>query len=151
MEQKGRRYARRRAMLEWTDRASVHDALVEGIKSVAKSQSIDFDHIAITGLSDGASTATDALIHSRIFSLALLSSCCEDPDVLETDVGEAYISHIRKNDYPLPSERYSSSWRRVSLAMNAKNVCARIVIQSADREARLALSSLREQIGRAHV
>src|SRR3546814_8091474 len=28
--------------------------------------------------------------------------------------------------------------------MNAKNVCARIVIQSADREARLALSSLRE-------
>src|SRR3546814_7045329 len=100
-------------MLEWTDRASVHDALVEGIKSVAKSQSIDFDHIAITGLSDGASTATYALIHSRIFSLALLSSCCEDPDVLETDVGEAYISHIRKNDYPLPSERYSSSWRRV--------------------------------------
>src|SRR3546814_14294095 len=98
MERKGRRYARRRAMLEWTDRASVHDALVEGIKSVAKSQSIDFDHIAITGLSDGASTATYALIHSRIFSLALLSSCCEDPDVLETDVGEAYISHIRKND-----------------------------------------------------
>src|SRR3546814_15496303 len=54
MERKGRRYARRRAMLEWTDRASVHDALVEGIKSVAKSQSIDFDHIAIKGLSDGA-------------------------------------------------------------------------------------------------
>src|SRR3546814_8589221 len=78
MERKGRRYARRRAMLEWTDRASVHDALVEGIKSVAKSQSIDFDHIAITGLSDGASTATYALIHSRIFSLALLSSCCEE-------------------------------------------------------------------------
>src|SRR3546814_4285238 len=88
MERKGRRYARRRAMLEWTDRASVHDALVEGIKSVAKSQSIDFDHIAITGLSDGASTATYALIHSRIFSLALLSSCCEDPDVLETDRSE---------------------------------------------------------------
>src|SRR3546814_6911518 len=83
------------------------DALVEGIKSVAKSQSIDFDHIAITGLSDGASTATYALIHSRIFSLALLSSCCEDPDVLETDVGDAYISHIRKNDYPRSEEHTS--------------------------------------------
>src|SRR3546814_11938515 len=102
MERKGRRYARRRAMLEWTDRASVQDALVEGIKSVAKSQSIDFDHIAITGLSDGASTATYALFHSRIFSLALLSSCCDDQDVLETDVAAAYITHLLNHDTPHP-------------------------------------------------
>mgnify|MGYP003575028564 FL=1 len=143
MGRSGRQYAKRKAVLEWSDRASVHDALLEGIKRVAEIQPIDLDHIAITGLSDGASTATYALIHSRIFSLALLSSCCEDPAVLETAVGEAYVSHMRENAYPLPSEDYASSWRRVSLAMNAKLVCAKIVIQSADREARLALSSLR--------
>ncbi len=29
-------------------------------------------------------------IHADIFSLALISSCCEDPSILETGVGEAY-------------------------------------------------------------
>src|SRR3546814_18590678 len=79
MERKGRRYARRRAMLEWTDRASVHDALVDGLKSVAKSQSIDFDHIAITVLSDGDSPEPYELIHSRFYSLPLLRSSYAQP------------------------------------------------------------------------
>lgn len=144
MVRAGRPVSKRQAALNWTDRASVHDSLLRGIKLVAAKHPIAPDHMAITGLSDGASTATYALIHADIFSLALISSCCEDPGVLETAVGQAYVNLLHANEYPLPWEKHKSSWRRVSLAMNANRVCARIVIQSADREARLATASLRE-------
>ncbi len=150
MSRADRSVSRRHIANAWTDRASVHDSLMRGIKLAADTHPIDADHIAITGLSDGASTATYALIHADIFSLALISSCCEDPSILETGVGEAYASILRTNEYPLPWEQHKSSWKRVSLAMNASRVCAKIIIQSADREARLATASLRalRQFGR---
>ncbi len=144
MQRAGRKFSQRNAIIRWTDRESVHDSLLEGIKLARMTAPVDQNRIAVTGLSDGASTATYALIHSNVFSLALLSSCCEDPEILETNVGPAYLNHIRRSGYPLPWERHRASWQRVSLAMNAKSICAKIIIQSADREARLALASLRE-------
>ncbi|MGN7930540.1 Atxe2 family lasso peptide isopeptidase [Sphingopyxis sp. 22461] len=147
MMRAGRPFSVRDLMVEWKDRAFVHDALMKGLDLVVSRYPIDTDHLAITGLSDGGSTATYALIHSRRFGLALLSTCCEDPSILETAVGPAYIDFLKRNEYPLPSADYQESWRRVSLAMNADAICARIVIQTADREARAALaavSALRE-------
>lgn len=143
MARAGRSISKRQTALHWTDRANVHDSLMRGIRLAAKTNPIDPAYLAITGLSDGASTATYALIHSNTFSLALLSSCCEDPDILETAVGAAYMSVLRENQHPLPWEQHRASWKRVSLAMNADRVCAKIVIQAADREARLATASLR--------
>jgi len=129
-------------MEAWADRASVHDSLLEGIKRAASIVPLDHDHMAITGLSDGASTATYALIHSRLFSLALLSTCCEDPVVTTTAIGPAYEEMQQANGYPVPWERHQNSWRKMSLAQNAGRICAEIQIQSADREARMALASI---------
>ena len=142
MMRSGQSFSLKEMMSEWKDRENVHDALIKGIDRVASLYPIDRGHLAITGLSDGGSTATYALIHSRLFSLALLSTCCEDPTTLEDTVGPAYVEFLKQNDYPVPATNHQESWRRVSLAMNAAEICARIVIQTADREARAALASV---------
>lgn len=147
----GRPISREKARSDWSDRASVHDALLKGLELVGNRYPIDRDHLAITGLSDGASTATYALIHDRhLFSLAMLSSCCEDPSLMHTSVGPAYMENLQDNQYPLPWEKNKKSWRQVSLAMNAHRICAKLIILSADREARLALATIRalEEAGR---
>lgn len=131
----------RKLAAEWTDRASVHSSLLEGIAQAEKHVVIDKDHVAITGLSDGSSAANYALIHSRVFSLALLSTCCEEPDVFTTAIGPAYDKFLKEYEYPVPWEEHKDSWQKISLAMNAKNICAAIQIQAADSEARGALTT----------
>lgn len=126
---------------DWTDRASVHASLVKGLRLAGKYVNIDTNHMAITGLSDGSSAANYALIHSRLFSLALLSTCCEEPDVFTTAIGPAYDTFLKEYEYPVPWELHKDSWRKVSLAMNAEDICAEIQIQAADSEARGALTS----------
>ena len=142
MMQSGRPFSLRDLMVGWKDRAFVHDILMKGLDLIVARYPVDVEHLAITGLSDGGSTATYALIHSRRFSLALLSTCCEDPAILETAVGPAYVDFLKRNEYPLPSADFQDSWQRVSLAMNADAICARVVIQTADREARAALAAV---------
>ncbi|MDE8652264.1 Atxe2 family lasso peptide isopeptidase [Novosphingobium album (ex Liu et al. 2023)] len=138
----GRPVDQEKLMRDWTDRASVHDSLVTAIKLVQSRVAIDPAHRAITGLSDGASTATYALIHSRLFSLAILGTCCEDPSVTTTAIGPAYEAMLKDYQYPLPWDRNKESWAKISLAMNAQRICAEILIEAADREARMALASL---------
>jgi hypothetical protein len=141
LARQGKRFSQRQLALDWTDRASVHDSLLAGLREAKRYVAVDSNHIAITGLSDGASAATYALIHSRIFSLALLSTCCEDPEVFTTAVGPAYGAFLADNEYPVPWELHKDSWRKVSLAMNAEAICAEIQMQLADREVRLSLTS----------
>lgn len=141
LARQGTAFSQRQLALDWTDRASVHDSLLSGLREVQRHVPLDRDHIAIAGLSDGASTATYALIHSRVFSLALLSTCCEDPDVYTTAIGPAYNAFLEAKEFPVPWEEHEDSWRKVSLAMNARGICAEIQMQVADREARLALAS----------
>ncbi len=145
----GQNVDQQKLMREWTDRKSVHSSLLEGLTTAERVLTIDQSKIAITGLSDGASTATYALIHSDIFSFALLSTCCEDPETTTTAIGPAYEKMQRDYLYPLPWEDYLESWREMSLAMNAKKICADVLVQAADREARMALSSYKalKQVG----
>lgn len=141
LARQGKPFSQRQLALDWTDRASVHDSLLMALREAQRHVAVDRSHIAITGLSDGASAATYALIHSRVFSLALLSTCCEDPEVFTTAVGPAYGAFLADNEYPVPWELHKDSWRKVSLAMNADAICAEIQMQLADREVRLALAS----------
>jgi len=125
----------------WMDRQSVQDSLVKGVRLVEKLGVVDPSHIAVSGLSDGASTAEYALIHSRLFSLALLSTCCEDPAITNTEIGPAYHAMLKQYDYPLPWERWTASWDQMNLAAHAGDVCAPLFIQASDAEFRMALST----------
>lgn len=141
MARRGRPVSRREAIEKRLDRASVHSSLIEGIRQAAQIVDLDNSHFAITGLSDGASASTYALIHSKIFSLALLSTCCEDPQITMTSIGPSYERKLETRGYEFQFEENWPGWKRSSLAMNAERICARIVIQAADREARMALAS----------
>lgn len=141
MARTGRAIASAKIMDSRLDRQSTHESLLKGIEAVSHVMAVDQSHIAITGLSDGASAATYALIHSDIFSLALLSTCCDDPQITLTSIGPRYEQAMKTRGYRLDWNNPRSGWLRVSLAMNANKVCARVVIQAADREARMALYS----------
>ncbi len=138
----GRTFAQKDLMENWSDRASVHDSLLTAVDIAVRTAPIDRGHMAITGLSDGASTAAYALIHARLFSLALLSTCCEDPDFTTTGIGPAYQAMLDAYEYPLPWQDHQASWRSISLALNPDRVCAQIQVQAADREARMALTTI---------
>ena len=141
MARMGRSVSKQDIVRRRLDRASAHDSILQGIEKVQEIAPIDKDHIAITGLSDGASSATYALIHSNLFSLALLSTCCEDPQITMTSIGPRYEQWMEGQGYYYPLWDSADGWKRTSLGMNARHVCARIVIQTADREARMALYS----------
>jgi hypothetical protein len=137
----GKRVDRRRSLRLRLDRRSAHSSLMAGIRVAEKAGPIDTTRSALTGLSDGASSATYALIHSQRFSLALLGTCCDGPEVFSV-VGPAYAQAMARSGDPSPGSPREGGWHRVSLAMNARRICARIVVQAADREARMALASL---------
>lgn len=141
MARAGKSFSMKKIIEKRLDRVSSHDSLIQGIAQAKRVVAVDDGRIAITGLSDGASSATYALINSRIFSLALLSTCCEDPQITMTSIGPRYEQWMHERGYYLPSGKSTRGWKRTSLAMNASMICARIVIQTADREARMALAS----------
>jgi dipeptidyl aminopeptidase/acylaminoacyl peptidase len=123
----------------WRDRRSVHSSLVKGIAIVRKRITIRPDKIAITGLSDGASTAAFALANSHLFSTALLSTCCDDPRQWLSDLGSRYRAERLADGYPFPVQAHQHYWRKGILAMNAGRGCVSLLLQLADSEFRTAL------------
>jgi hypothetical protein len=104
------------------DRASAHDSILQGIEIAKQAAPIDHDRMAISGLSDGASSATYALIHSNLFSLALLSTCCEDPQITMTSIGHRYERWMEGQGYHYPQWDSAKGWKRTSLGMNARSI-----------------------------
>lgn len=125
----------------WADRRRTFSALDGLVDQALESGAIDPARIAITGLSDGTATIQWALLHSRRYRVALMSTCCEDPSVAFV-AGPAFAAETRAWGYPAPGQEASDFWRDYSLARNADRVEAPILIQAADREYRLALETV---------
>jgi dipeptidyl aminopeptidase/acylaminoacyl peptidase len=131
----------------WADRRRVFSALEALVDKAVATGAIDASRIAITGLSDGTATVQWALLHSRRYRTAIMSTCCEDPSTIAFAAGPAFAAQTRAWGYPGPGEEGSDFWREYSLARNADRVDVPILVQAADREYRLALetiSSLRD-------
>ncbi|MCC4252554.1 Atxe2 family lasso peptide isopeptidase [Sphingobium naphthae] len=124
----------------WRDRESVQSALFRGMDLVA-SMGVTDERAAITGLSDGASTATYALSTSTRFSTGILSTCCEDPFYTEAGLGSQYRDERDREQVPLPAIANIPYWRRNALALATPPRCVPLLIQAADSEFRLALST----------
>jgi dipeptidyl aminopeptidase/acylaminoacyl peptidase len=95
---------------------------------------VDADRIAITGLSDGASTAQFALINGPTFAAAILSSCCEDVTGMMTLNSPLNAQWFRKMGYPKAGERAEAFWKPAALLYNADKVQTPILMQLPDRE-----------------
>lgn len=127
----------------WADRRSNMSSLEVIIQQLDEEGVIDPNRVAITGQSDGASTATYVLANSSLFSTAILSTCCQS-DTMFALGGEGLKDFYVQNGYPASRSDNQNFWREGTLesAINAKRVP--ILVQASSAEFRLALSTYSE-------
>jgi dipeptidyl aminopeptidase/acylaminoacyl peptidase len=132
----------------WAERRSLLSSLLTGVATVVNRGIADPKRIGITGLSDGASTATFALINSDVFAAASISSCCVDAQTSMVYAGLAYADQARGWGYPPLTRPDADFWQPYSLALNAARLDRPLLMQISDSEMLYALesfSALREQ------
>lgn len=126
---------------DWAERRSLLSSLVTGVNMVIARGIADPARIGITGLSDGASTARFALINTRMFAAASISTCCVEPRSVMTYGGIAYADAMRAMGYPPASQDAPDFWRPYSMALNARATDRPLLMQLADEEYLLGLET----------
>ncbi|QAY78188.1 Atxe2 family lasso peptide isopeptidase [Sphingosinicella sp. BN140058] len=124
----------------FTDRLSALSSVESGVRMLISEGIADPARIGITGLSDGAVTAAFALLHSRLFSAAAISSCCLDTS-MPARVGPAAARHFQAEGFPRLTEDGAAFWDRLSLRRNAPRVRVPLLIQTSDDELLSAIES----------
>ncbi|WP_220474043.1 Atxe2 family lasso peptide isopeptidase [Aurantiacibacter xanthus] len=131
----------RRNLAGLAERRRNFTALTAAIDAAIARGVVDPERVAITGLSDGASTVAYAMLHSRRFATAILSTCCDEPSFTQFLSGPAYAASTEKWGYPGYGEE--GFWPDFSLAQNAEKVATPpILIQASDEEYRMALETV---------
>ncbi|QPI72244.1 Atxe2 family lasso peptide isopeptidase [Sphingobium sp. Cam5-1] len=126
---------------DWGERRSLLSSLLTGVHMAVDHGDVDPARVGITGLSDGASTVAFALINSKAFAAAALSTCCMEPNTTATYGGIAWAEWLRGMGYPPATHDNPDFWRDMSLARNAARIDAPLLMQLADNEFRLALEA----------
>jgi dipeptidyl aminopeptidase/acylaminoacyl peptidase len=122
------------------ERRSVLSSVEVGVGMAIDRGIADPERIGITGLSAGASTATFAVLHSRLFSAVAISSCCIDTTVSMRN-GPGAGRNLRESGYPGMLERDSPFWRDLSLSANARRITTPMLLQLSDDEYQTALET----------
>ncbi|WP_336963823.1 Atxe2 family lasso peptide isopeptidase [Sphingobium aquiterrae] len=133
---------------DWGEKKSVLSSLVAGVETAITTGNVDRARIGITGLSDGATSARFALINTRMFAAAAISTCCLEPKTVMTYGGMAWATYNRKMGFPRTIEDNRAFWRPASMVVNAREMDTPLLMQLADTEYLLALEAfqaLREQ------
>jgi dipeptidyl aminopeptidase/acylaminoacyl peptidase len=130
----------------FADRRSVQSSLEAAIKLAVDRGIADPDRIGITGLSDGSTTVEWALIHSKLFAAAAMSSCCFDTTMV-VDVGPSASRHFLGEGYPGILGRNDPFWNDVALEVNARRISTPILMNASEEEfpdALITYTALRE-------
>jgi len=125
--------AERANLEDLADRKSVQSALEAGVSLLVERGIADPQRIGITGLSDGASTAQFALLNSRLFRAAAMSSGFWDSS-LAMRVGPGSMRDFAAMGYPGAMSDAEPFWDRISIAKNAATVGTPMLLQLADTE-----------------
>jgi len=129
-------------MKGWRDRRSIFSALVEGIRTVERLGVVDPKKIGLTGLSDGATTAQFALVNSKLFAAAAISSCCVDAQPMMIYGGQRLAHDRRFKGYADATRVGEAFWRPISLALNAEAIDTPLLMQLPDEEFLGAIDSV---------
>lgn len=124
----------------FADRRNVQSSLETGARLAIERGIADPRRIGITGLSDGASTVMWALVHSKLFAAAAMSTCCIDT-TLAVHVGPSAMRHFAAEGYPGMLGRDDPFWNDVSLSVNARRIHTPLLLQLADDEFLSSLES----------
>lgn len=123
----------------WAERKSLLSSLLAGVDAAVATGSVDGKRVGITGLSDGATTVRFALINTRRFAAAALSTCCLEPKTVMTYGGIAWARFNRSMGFPGVLHDDPAFWKPMSLAQNARSIDTPLLMQLADAEYLLAL------------
>jgi len=133
---------------DWAERWSMQSSVMVGVQHVIDMGVADPDRIGITGLSDGSSTVGFALINSKRFAAAAMSTCCLEPWSVNSTIGPAFAAMMRKQGYPPATSDDRAFWKVGSMIRNAAAIDTPLLMQLADREYLTAIdvfTALREQ------
>lgn len=119
---------------DWAERRSVFGALSAELDMAIATGAVDPGRIGITGLSDGASTVQFALVNSRRFAAAAVSSCCFEPRSVMTYGGIAFADYLRRMGFPGAIQPNPEFWRPMSIAEASREISTPLLMQLADRE-----------------
>lgn len=125
----------------FAERRRVLSSLETGVREAIALGVIDPERIGITGLSDGAATVQYALVNSKLFRAAAISSCCDEPSSSMFAAGPGYAEFLVGAGFPSPWTDETDFWLHYSLAANAKRIRTPILIQATDDEFRFALET----------
>ncbi len=124
----------------WADRRNVQSSLEAGVRLAVDSGAVDPNRVGITGLSEGATTAVWALMHSHLFKAASLSGCCASPEDF-SDIGPVYADEIASYGYPRRGSDSGGFWKAYSMAEDSTRIPP-LLLQLASTEFREALAPL---------
>jgi dipeptidyl aminopeptidase/acylaminoacyl peptidase len=118
-----------------SDRRRVLSVLQAGIALLERDGIVDSTRVGISGVSDGANTATYALIHApTTFAAAAVAGTYWNP-VLYYLSGPALQERVTWFGLDAPeSDVAVNQWRQLSLALNAATIRAPLLIQVSDAE-----------------
>lgn len=124
----------------FADTRSTLSNVETGVRLLIDRGIADPARIGLTGMSNGATTATYALSHSNLFAAVAMSQCCFDT-TLPIRVGPAAARHFHDEGYPRLTDDGASFWGEISLSRNARRVRTPVLLQVADDELMSALES----------
>jgi dipeptidyl aminopeptidase/acylaminoacyl peptidase len=133
---------------DWTDRRSVNSAILGGVQRIIEMGIADPKRVGISGLSEGSIMVGFALIKSRMFAAAAMSSCCLEPWTIGATVGPAFARLLHQQGWPKATADDREFWAQGSIIQNAAKIDTPLLLQEADREYLLALdpvAALKEQ------
>ncbi|MDQ8757407.1 Atxe2 family lasso peptide isopeptidase [Sphingosinicella sp. LHD-64] len=117
----------------FADRRSALSSVETGVRMLIARGIADPEQIGITGMSDGATTATFALLHGSLFAAAAMSNCCLDT-TLPLRVGPAAARYFHAVGYPRLTDDGAAFWAALSLSRNARRIATPILLQVSDDE-----------------
>lgn len=126
--------------LGWANRWSLHSSIEQGVKAAIATGAIDPARVGITGLSDGATEVRFALINSKTFAAAALSSCCIEPDTPGI-AGPAFAKTLGFWGAPAYGAPGDDFWKPIALTLNADRIDTPLLMQLSDDEYSLALGA----------
>jgi dipeptidyl aminopeptidase/acylaminoacyl peptidase len=119
---------------DWIDRRRVQSSLERAIALAIASGSVDPARMGISGFSDGSSTVQWALIHSDLFKVVAIGSCCEDMYSFALAAGPAFADFVREMGYRYFEPGTEAFWTPMSLVQHVDEIDEPILIQAADSE-----------------
>jgi dipeptidyl aminopeptidase/acylaminoacyl peptidase len=123
----------RAGIKDWVDRRSILSALEVGIQRAVHTGQVDSERVGLSGLSDGATTITFALINShKHYVAAAVSNCCYSRTSL-TVLGPYGQKFFEDWHFPV-AWGTDESWKPISLALDASRQETPLLMQVPDDE-----------------